>query len=136
MSLSASRLIAVVLLLASLAGAQLFGVVRGFICECTGASVPVASADCRAETCHPGASHDACCQEHEHRHQHQEVRETLDATSGTAPVLLPVPLLHVVAILELPAPVWKETLPPEWRRAVDTGPPPPLIVKETVVLLV
>ncbi len=125
------------LLLALVAAVQLFGVVRGYLCECTGTQTPVATAECVAESCHPGESHDDCC-DHEggHRHQHVEVRESLDATAALSVVMVPAPMLQVVAEVELPAPVWRETLPPTREFTVDTGPPPELVVKATVVLLV
>jgi hypothetical protein len=105
--------------LVALAGAQVFGLQRGFLCECSGESVETSF-----EYCHhaQGNMHESCGedhhgnggsstvpQDHEHKnqggtHEHAPLKVTLTAASQgkdtSATVVVPVPVLFALA--ELP----------------------------------
>jgi hypothetical protein len=105
--------------LLALAGAQVFGLQRGFLCECSGETVETSY-----EYCHHvhGNMHEPCAedhqehedsspapQDHEHpnqggSHEHAPLKVTLTAASQgkdtSAAVVVPVPVLFALA--ELP----------------------------------
>jgi hypothetical protein len=80
----------IILALVAIGGAQLFGVSRGYWCDCPGGQIETASSECIADECHPGGAHadgcqpgddDSSCQQREsghstpgHKHTHKELR--------------------------------------------------------------
>lgn len=114
------RSFVVLFALLALAGAQVFGLQRGFVCECTGETVETSY-----EYCHHvhGNMHEPCAenhheheddgssaspQDHEHKnqggsHEHAPLKVTLTAASQgkdtTAAMVVPVPVLFAMADL-------------------------------------
>lgn len=52
---------------------QVFGVVRGYECDCAGPSKPVASSDCVVSECHDGRPHEDGCRSEEGADDHAGV---------------------------------------------------------------
>lgn len=118
--------------LLTLAAAQLFGLHRGFLCDCGGfAQVTV------MDHCH--GPHSAHCHEHEtpchdsddhhgdegDTHEHEELIETLLAQSADAQGSLVPPVIDLVSVL----PAWLGTpvqvaAPPPGRPPATTAAPP------------
>lgn len=135
------------LLLAVLAvgSAQVFGIARGFVCECSGEPVPVESAVCEASHCHPGHEHHDhdCPGEEPEEHQHKEASESILLVTP-APVTLDLPMMVVCDLSEVLARC--EQLSREMaehdaellRPPDDPGgsPPAALMVARTMVMLV
>jgi hypothetical protein len=137
----------------ALALVQVFGVQAGYLCGCTGQQSN--AGQCETGDCHPGDCHEEAatksatgdnCGQHDdtpgdHHHRHSELRGQF-VVSGFPPVatLPPAVLVDVCPGFEVPdfymlvtsaAPVVERTEPPEYG-----GPPMPLLVAETIVMLV
>jgi len=138
-----SKLLAL-LCLTALFGAQVFGVVRGYVCDCTGLMQWTAQ-----DHCH-GPDHDNCHRDeapgHEHREgdgagerrDHEQVRDEVDSRlvqpSVDAPSLVPVLIAVFGGEALWTAPV---VMRPAWDEVpADTGPPPGVAVARTTVLLI
>lgn len=127
---------------------QFFGVARGYHCEC--ADAPSAFATCEEGGCHAAEEKPDCDGERSKDSGqrtdsgdsclHGEVRESLSSTAAGGPVSLPVPVF-----VESPRPfdamaarepdAWENepSVPPEEEWG---GPPMPLLVARSVVLMV
>jgi hypothetical protein len=128
--------------------AQVFGLPLGFGCDCSGDVRLVKSSFCIADSCHEGAPHS---HEHEHDgvpcdapdHDHEHYLITADLSLEQAPASSLPQVLPLIAI-----PVWGNTClsiieghrfpakeaPRDRKR--DALPPPSVLVKRSVVLLV
>jgi hypothetical protein len=136
------RLLAVLGLMALL-GAQVFGLTRGYQCDCTGRVEWTAQDHCHGP-------HDAGCHEDEplghihdegdgpgERHEHQEVRD--DAEARSMPGVTPLNFVPVLLAVFEDERRWTETIVPKTPSAdldVGTGPPPGVAVARTTVLLI
>src|SRR5688572_1339192 len=93
----------VLVLLAVLAvgAAQVFGIGRGFVCDCSGEPVHVDSAVCDAE-CHPGSDHhDEDGEEGpDHQHNHKEATESIKLVP-LAPLTFDLPAAVEVDVSEV-----------------------------------
>lgn len=136
------RILAVLGLLALLT-AQMFGVVRGYQCDCTGRMEWTAQDHCHGP--HHGDCHHDEAPGHQHeenngageRQDHQQVRDELEVRSLPA-VAMPnfAPVLFAVF---QEARVWSELVAPPAPRVnwdVGTGPLPGVAVARTTVLLI
>ena len=126
--------------------AQVFGISRGFLCECSGEPVPVESADCETAHCHPGSEH----HDHDHdcpgdepqEHQHKAASESIKLVTP-APLTFDLPMVVECDLSEMIArcvQLSRETAehdaalsPPD---DTGNGPPAAIMVAETVVMLV
>lgn len=139
--------------------AQLLGVSRGFLCDCSEVPKLAATAACHASECHPHHDHkdgcadepavaptqdgeavDSCGHGHGHEHEHQEVRDVLKVTSASSSLSVPVPVfydlppsLQVAASIVVSSPAARRCRP---GRPEDGSPPAPLLVARTVVMRV
>lgn len=121
-------------------GAQLFGVARGFVCDCGGRSQVVEVSSCsgsHGEHCHMEESESGTHDEegNENRKEHEQVKDDLTGTNGQAPhVVIPAPVMCAA----LPALMFfaPECLPAPREYPPDSygGPPPGIAVARTVVL--
>ena len=134
---------------------QLQGVSRGFWCLCAPEPVRVDGPDCLVSQCHtadhtPSSAADGCADGHGHDphapcdqdHQHREVREALRTTAVAASVPVPAPMEHdlppslIVStglrLIAMAAPA-REAWP---GRSRGGGPPTPVLVARTMVMLV
>jgi hypothetical protein len=153
----------VVLLLAvlSVGAAQVFGIGRGYLCECFGAPVHVSGANCGAAGCHTDAAHDEHGEHHHSddgdgdddsdgeggnggsgKHEHRELKESLKLVPFT-PLALDLPAvieadLSAVFAGSLQLARALEEHRAELKPPDDTGGPPPasVLVARTMVLLV
>lgn len=133
----------------SVGGFQVFGIMKGYFCDCTGATSVVV--DCEAVVCHPAVVHGDGCGGDEHEghgerdsappahdgHKHSEVRETLEVTGLTSGVQVPAvacfvlsPAFHLPEMSTLISGNEIPALPP------DGSPPTPLLVARTMVMRV
>ena len=148
------KLLLICLTVLSVAALQVFGVQAGYLCGCTGQQSNVGqcetgdchSGDCHEETGIKDATGDNCGHQDDspgnHHHRHSELREYL-VTSGFPPVatLPPAVLVDVLPGFEVPdffnmlvtsaVPVVERPEPPEYG-----SPPMPVLVAETIVMLV
>ena len=136
------RLLAVLGLLALLS-AQVFGLTRGYQCDCTGQVEWTAQDHCHGPHdagCHddeaPGHAHDEGDGSGE-RHEHQEVRD--DAEARSLPGVIPLNFVPVLLAVFEEAPRWAGSIVAKTPWAdwdVGTGPPPGVAVARTTVLLI
>ena len=128
--------------------AQVFGITRGFLCECSGEPVQVESALCEAEQCHPGSGHHdhdhgQDCPGNDHQeHRHEKASESIMLVTP-APVTFDLPMVVECDLSEILARCMQlsremaehqaELRPPD-----DTGGTPlaAIMVARTMVMLV
>lgn len=156
MRLIAKYLLMMVTVLA-VGAAQVHGLTRGFVCDCSGEPVEVESSICDAAACHPGHDHhngdhhhgehqddDDCGGENspEDQHLHPEATESIKLVPAT-PLILVIPALAEMdfsAVLARAVLLAGELLEhrAELKPPDDTGgnPPASVLVAETVVMLV
>lgn len=131
----------------ALGSAQVFGIARGFVCDCSGEPVPVESALCEASQCHPGTEHH---HDHDHdcggddpqEHQHKVASESIQLVTPV-PVTFDLPLIvecdlssFIARCVQLSCEVAEHDA--QLRPPGDTGgsPPAAIMVARTVVMLV
>ena len=145
------KLLLICLTVLSVAVLQVFGVQAGYLCGCTGKQSNLIQ--CEGGECHAGQCHgdealptESCANTDHHggtpgQHRHSELRENL-VTSGFPPIAaLPAAVLvDILSGFEVPdfymlvtsaALVMEPPEPPEYG-----SPPMPLLVAETIVMLV
>lgn len=124
--------------------AQVFGIGRGFICDCSGAQIVTQSDHCHgphgapcvenAPPIHTGES----CPDGGDARSHSAVEQDFQsAAARVADVVLTAPLLHVLLILDDAA--WEKAPPVsavEYLADTRGSPPPGVAVSRTVVLLI
>lgn len=122
-------------------GAQIFGLSRGYLCDCSGSVEVVKISSCEGLhgiDCHDESAHDVSdSEDHDggDRKEHDELKGSLTSTIGTVP--------HVV----VPSPVVLSILPDfslfypeptvsflEYVHDAFGGPPPSIALSRTVVL--
>ncbi len=137
-----SRLLAL-LCLTALLGAQVFGLARGYRCDCAGLAVWTAQDHCHGphgSDCHQDAVSDTGHHENdgaEDRRDHEQVRDEVQSRlslSIEAPVLVPVPVVFLGGEATWSARI----LPTGLVIALDkgTGPPWGVTIARTTVLLI
>lgn len=136
------RLLAVLGLLALL-GAQVFGLARGYACDCSGRFEMTAF-----DHCHGPHHHDCHREEelgHEHhegdgageRHEHQRLHDDHEGRALAAAALA-VNFVPVLLAVFDDVPRWTETIFPKTPRTdlnVGTGPPGVAVARTTVLLI-
>jgi len=134
----------VLLAVLAVGAAQVFGIARGFICECTGEPVHVENASCDAE-CHPDGGHHDDDDESDgghDEHKHKEATESIKLVP-LAPLTFDLPAaveVDVSAIIALGVRLSNEEAEhrAELKPPDDTGGSPAtgVLVARTVVMLV
>ena len=146
MSRFAKQLLMILAVLA-VGTAQVFGIARGFLCECSGQPVQAETAVCEPSQCHPGSGH----HDHDHDcpgdddpldHKHKAASESIKLVTP-APVTFDLPIIVESDLSEMIArcvQLSRETAehkaklrPPDDTRG---SPPAAIMVAETVVMLV
>jgi hypothetical protein len=134
----------VLLCVTALLGAQVFGMVRGYVCDCTGRMQWTAQDHCHGP--HHGDCHRDEAPGHEHqegegagdRRDHEQVRDEVDSRlvqpAVDAPSLVPVLVAVFGGEALWTAPVVRRSASDEI--PADTGPPPGVAVARTTVLLI
>ena len=139
----AAKFLLMMLTVLAVGAAQVWGITRGYVCDCSGEPVEVESSVCEAAACHPGHDHeDDESDGPDHQHQHEEATESIQLLPVT-PLTYEMPALvemdsfeilsrGVLLAREL-AEHRAELKPPD-----DTGGNPPAseLVAQTVVMLV
>ena len=135
----------VLLAVLAVGAAQVFGIARGFICECTGEPVHVESASCDAE-CHPDGDHHDDDEDSDggprDQHRHKEATESIKLVP-LAPLTFDSPAaveVDVSAIIALGVRLSNEEAEhrAELKPPDDTGGslPAGVLVARTMVMLV
>lgn len=99
-----------VFVMAALAATQVTGVVKGWICECSGVPMLAATADCASSVCHEHEAK-APAAPADQEHQHAQLVEQLEVLPVTGPLVVAPPLW-----IEWPVPWWQvqvELMPEE-----------------------
>lgn len=157
-----ARLMLGLIVFSAMGLAQLLGVSRGFLCDCSDVPKLAAMAACHASECHPHHDHkDGCTDElaagpartgeatgeladpcgHGHEHEHLEVRDALKVTSGSSSLSVPVPVFYdlppslqvAASMLPVSGSLSRRARP---GRPEDGSPPVPLMVARTMVMRV
>ena len=128
----------------AVASAQLFGIGRGFLCDCSGRPVATASDHCHGPHdahCHekgePAHSSESCPDDSDTKPHSQVVQDFRSAPAPAAEMVLAEPVLQVVLTLE--DAVWAKAVPvfALENTANERGSPPfGVAVARTVVLLI
>lgn len=107
--------------------AQVFGLHRGFVCDCGGVAEVTAMDHCHgphSEACHEHDEESPCHQDHDddaNTHEHSALIERLVAGNVIDMVAVPAPLVSVVEM-----PVWLAVEPVLFEEMVSSKSDPPL----------
>lgn len=144
--LSLSKHLFVSLAVMVLGFSQVFGLMTGYECDCTGEVRLVTTTACEPMACHPDlphSNHGECSHEshHEQGIPHKEVKQDLTALGSQGPVItpmVPVAILNDSFFQLLDILVTQETkhLTQHLFGETNESPPTPLIVVKTTVLRV
>jgi len=89
---------------------QVFGVARGFACDCPGETRLVSSPVCVASVCHPGYEHDDAQHHHDHEQEHDGGEH--EGTPHEHRLVTERPTVSTTVVVELAPPVLCELVLP------------------------
>ncbi len=141
----AAKFLLIMLTVFAVGAAQVWGITRGYVCDCSGEPVEVESSVCETAACHPGHDPEDDCgdvPDHQHQHQHEEATESIQIVP-VAPLTYEMPALVEMDSFEIfGRGVLLASGLAEHRAELkpqdDTGwnPPASVLVAQTVVMLV